>query len=260
VRRDEWDKEDRSPLLDDGTLNRFWPTEYNPVQDDTSRFDKALMCLTDNSRHRAQLEQFAAYLVRHPGEVMGYAQFIHSRMNGTGKSTYADFVAKVVGEHNRKEVTMKMLDDTDNSWAEHILLFTLNEALNNPRKDAKWLTGLMHNYIAKKGLIPIRRLYFGSHDSENHGSWIICTNSDSAVVVSENTRRFDVVHAREKRYMDNDTFQKEVLGKKWNPTVKRWEEDPEEDKRFFNALLYRLLHETDMTGFNPHRRRREMAG
>jgi hypothetical protein len=251
---DEWHERERSPLLDDGTLNAFWPAEYEPIEGNTDRLDTLFKCITDKPKHWMQLEQYMAYKVRHPGEVMGYAEFLYSLLvQGIGKSTYVSWFMQVLGKHNCHEITTDLLTkDIYNAWMENKLLIALHEGLDPPSlKEARSVGQFLQQYVGHEGDLSIRPMYGPVHKSKNLAIWVACTNS-AYLGMPDNARRFDAIHGRDdERLLSSDQFNEQVLGMKRDEVTGHWKADPEEDRRFFNALLHRLLYVTDLTGFNP---------
>jgi hypothetical protein len=144
----------------------------------------------------------------------------------------------LVGEHNRRKVTMKLLNSDFTWWMKHKLLFTLNEVLDNPKREARWLMGILQEVIGEKGKVLIHPKNKEPYEVDNHGDWILCTNSPSALYVPPQSRRAYVVHGREERFLNDAEFKQRV-------------EKPAKTKQSINALYHRLLYVTPMTGFNP---------
>ena len=109
-----------------------------------------------------------------------------SRAQGVGKSTVADVMAMLIGQHNFQTVGAKLLQEKHNGWAERCQLISIEE-INEGRPFQTYET--LKPYITND-LINVRRMGVDSYTVTNRMAVIASSNHKSALSIPNDDRRW----------------------------------------------------------------------
>lgn len=187
-----------------------------------------IICRGDRG-HYWYLRKWLAHLIQHPAELPGVAIVIRGKQ-GTGKTLFADFVGRLLGQHYLMLTRMEQLTGRFTGHLKDALLVCANEAV--------W-GGDKHGEGALKSLItdattPVelkgKDLFFVL----NYKRLVATTNEEWAVPMAMDDRRFLILEASDEKKEDKAYF---------GALVKQMADGGSE------ALMHDLMHE-DLADFD----------
>lgn len=205
--RNPWQKNE----IDRTHLQTFIPFKAEPVVDiDFERIDEIndfiyrVISASDEKVYNYILDWMAC-LVKHPQRKRGQCLVLYSQEEGTGKNSFVDFFTKkMFGEHNA--VSNSNFTDIAggfNGIQQNKLLCCINEASTiqdnyTPMFD-KFKTLLTEDTQS------FRKLYQDAKVCRDYCNYIITTNNENCIKVSETDRRTMItevsdIHLRDKKY------------------------------------------------------------
>ena len=120
------------------------------------------------------------------------ALVIVSEQQGTGKGTFLEFMAKILGSHCFKAVTgVGPITQKHNDVIVGIRLLVMNEAAST-REEFRSNFDKMKTYITDP-ILDIEPKGFKHYDATNLGNYIIVSNHRDSVVIENNDRRYQVL-------------------------------------------------------------------
>jgi len=226
-----YDPAQQAGLLSDGGFNLYKRPSVEPQPGDISHWRNLLRHIFRGApRERTWFEQWVAYPLRHPGTKLFTAVVLWG-IQGGGKSLLGEIVGTLYGD-NYYELSA---DDLYSQFKEymHFRQFVLvNEILSSgTRRDADRLKAMI-----TRERVTINQKYQPQYTLRDCVNWYVTSNHPDAVSVDESERRYFVHRIRERL---SGHLASEVAAFKAS-----WEGR--------SALLYHLIHEIDLTGFDPH--------
>ncbi len=120
------------------------------------------------------------------------ALVIISEQQGTGKGTFLEFMAKILGSHCFKAVTgIGPITQKHNDVIVGMRLIVMNEAAST-RDEFRSNFDKMKPNITDP-ILDIEPKGFGHYDAKNLGNYIIVSNHRDSVVIENNDRRYQVL-------------------------------------------------------------------
>jgi len=231
---------------DDLLINMFSQPEWGEGdydKKDIDIFNKFLTYLLPNNEEREYFINWLTAKCQNLG-FRGAAILMIAKQQGTGRTTLADMIEKMIGEENVENVPFARLtgDGQFNDWMEKPLIVT-NETKDTSEKGYFKVYESLKEYIDPRPKRErINPKYGQQRISMVHSSYLMFSNHDNALAVAGNDRRFYVmrnatVPATPSYFTKlNEWLEvKDVHGKpKWARSVWRWLQDREVD---IEALL-----------------------
>ena len=216
-----------------GVLNLWRGWKYAPQKGDCSKYldlVRHIVC-QGNSEFYDYLLKWMAHGVQKPHEKPEVCVVVLGPQ-GTGKSTFAQ------GYANLFDPYMFTADKTDHYTGEfnrHLataIMVVAEEATCSKNKEAhdtlkRMITG---------GTITDRGMYENAHEIDSYHRFIVCSNETWVVQAAKEERRFFVLGISSDHYEDLQYFSA-IQDQLKNGG--------------YQALMYHLLNEIDLTGFNP---------
>jgi hypothetical protein len=147
--------------------------------------------LVPDPMEREHLTKMIAHLVRNPGEKLGHALILGSKVHGVGKSTLVSILTELIGPRNCRKATSDELASQYQSYLDGKLLVTVEELDlgSGPRVYNK----LKDMITAETS--PVRRLYENTREIENLATFFFLTNLDVPLIMERTDRRFLVIQS-----------------------------------------------------------------
>jgi hypothetical protein len=196
----------------------------------------------DATAERKWAEQWFAYPIQHPGTKMYTTMVLVSQEGGTLKSLLGELVGGIYGK-NYCELSNKQLTGNFNYWAAEKQFIVLNEIATDPGTGRYTLAitpDELKNLITQQ-TISVNKKYNPEYVTRDCINYLITSNHPNAIKLeNENERRFfvhEVTSGRPLQALADD------IGR-WAGAHRTGDIGPA-------ALLYYLMHEVDLTDFNP---------
>lgn len=178
---------------------------------------------------RRLLLDVLAFIVQHPGKLLGYMTLIQG-WPGTGKSYLGHVLRSILGHRNVRVIRTDELKNQWSDWMANVALVIIEELLAPGRME-------MANSLKAKITEPVVRIekkHVPSYEIENTAKFLAFTNHDVATYVSPDDRRTLVLKSQavarnEEYYRQLFTWSHENMG-----------------------VIYRMLLDHDLSSFNPH--------
>ncbi|WP_239461970.1 primase-helicase family protein [Occallatibacter savannae] len=205
-----------------------------PLKGNTKPFDELMAHLVQDETERRHLWRWFAHPLQNRGERLNHAVLLWSLNRGVGKTALGEVIASLHGESNWSQVRQEQLESSFTEWQLYKTLVVVDEVHAGSVKDSKAFANKMKNLITQKN-ISINQKFVREFTIRNTVNYYLTSNEPVAMLTDDKERRYFIVHANE--IAPNATFFQEF----W-----RWAKS-EKGK---SALLYKLLHEIDLTEFN----------
>ena len=186
----------------------------------------------DNAENYRWLIQWMAYQVRHPGDV-GQSAIVVKGKKGTGKNIFAEGFANLWGQHGIVLGDTHSVTTNFNSHLRDKCVVVADEAFF--AADPKQATLLKP--LITGSMITIEYKGVNKEQVPNLLRLIIISNNEHVIPATPDERRYFVVTCGERHRRDSQYFG--ALLDQLNHGG-------------YEALLYHLLHEVDLTGFDVH--------
>lgn len=177
-------------INDPDILNLYEGLAVKPTKGRWSLFEEHIFenVCQDRRDYYEWLIQWMSQLVQKPGDKIGTAVVIKGK-KGTGKSLFAETFGRLFGSHFRTLNSGDHVVSRFNSVYEHCLLLCADEAVWAGDKKAE---GTLKGLITAPDLWIERKGFEGGY-KKNFTRFIFTTNSEWAVPVTEDERRFFVL-------------------------------------------------------------------
>lgn len=143
--------------------------------------------------YRRTMMDWLAYMVQYPGEKIRWAVLLQGA-EGCGKSFLSDVMRVVLGNEHVHVIGGKALFDGWNEWAEGHQLVTLEEVRVqgvNRHEVMNVLKPLITNDV-----VPVSQRFRDSREVPNRTNYLLLTNFDDALAVTNESRRYFVVQSK----------------------------------------------------------------
>lgn len=216
-------------------LNTWSKPKVGIAKGDVTVFKDFLLYLMDDNPEYAEFfTQWLAHAVRHPETKIRFAVLLSSEEKGLGKNVLSDCIMKpLVGEHNYKLLdNQKAITGDFDDWKSGTSFCLLDELHQmSGHKFANELKGLITNDTTRvnpkgKPEISIR----------NYINVMMFSNYRGAIQITENERRYFVVHNLQKK-----------RDQQWFIEFIDWL-----NSGGLEAINHYFLHEVDLTSFDPN--------
>jgi hypothetical protein len=204
-RRRQYDRIVFQPGVEDQNSYNLWRGfAIQPAEGDCALFWVLLreVICSGNQILYDYIKCWLAHLFQHPGELPGTSIVLRGKQ-GTGKTTFADTIGKLVGEPHYLSVTcMSQVTGRFNAHLANTLLLTANEAIwgGNKAEEGNLKAMVTDRTVAIEGkgrdVIQL----------PNYKRLIACTNNQWAVPMDADDRRFLVLDVSDVHKEDQDYF------------------------------------------------------
>lgn len=226
---------------DDLLINMFSQPEWGEGeydQDDVDMFTSFLAYLLPNNEERAYFTDWLTAKCQNLG-FRGAAILMIAKQQGTGRTTLADMIEKMIGTENVENVPFARLtgDGQFNDWMEKPLIVT-NETKDTSEKGYFKVYESLKEYVDPRPKRErINPKYGQQRISMVHSSYLMFSNHDNALAVAGNDRRFYVmrnatVPAAPAYFTKLNAWLEvtDIKGKpKWARSIWRWLQEREVD-------------------------------
>jgi len=221
-------------ILDNGNLNvwRGWGMEPRK----SVAFMKVWHRFMDyffqsDPQLRTWVEQWMAYPIQHPGAKLYTCVLFHSVMTGTGKTWLGYFLGKIYGV-NYKEIKQEDLHSDYNAWAKE-KQFVLGDEItsSDKRREKDHL-----NHLITRERITVNIKYQPHYEINDCINYMFTSQHPDAIFLDPHDRRVCVHHAPEQKVPESIRAPLDELYKSGEGPA---------------ALMHYLLHEVDVSRFNP---------
>jgi hypothetical protein len=176
-------------------INTFRPTDVVPIEGDPKPFDDFMEHLFPDPGNRHEVTRWIVTLVARPDVRMTYSLLLISMIQGVGKTTLGNIIAKLIGMHNvsfpsENDVT----DSSFNAWIPHKRLAVVNEIYSGSygKKAYNRLKTVITDPI-----VYVNQKHLKQYHVENYLHAIACSNSMQALHLDNEDRRWLVPRVTE---------------------------------------------------------------
>ena len=228
----------------EGTLyNIYRPSLIVPKQGDTSLWDQHLEWLFPDEAERNELIVWMAWILQNPNLRPCVAVLLLGRITGTGKSFVARVLEQIIGPDNTQRPKNSSLRGDFNTWLALCRLAIIEE-LNQIGK--REVTHELRDMITEPTL-EVNTKGITAYKIQNHVCMFGITNEPDALPIQRGDRRWRVfespVTQEQKDWALNEG--------NWFKAIMPLVEPGSVDKDFCAAVAWKLIHETDTSGFKP---------
>lgn len=177
-------------------FNQYKDLRPPAVQGDVTIFYEFIFHLVPDEEERQCLMEWIATLLVFPERNMDYGVLLWSKTQGVGKGLLISMIRRFIGSVYTAEPSDNMLTESKyNGYAYNKLLIACHEiyAQENYRAVDK-----MKSLITERRII-INQKYGAEFEADNVAKIIACSNSDHALALTHEDRRWLVVHGVEKK-------------------------------------------------------------
>lgn len=162
-----------------------------------------VFCGGDNNLLRYVLTWFSNIVST--GEMNKVALVLVSDKQGTGKGTFLELMAKILGKHCFKAISgIGPVTQKHNTCLQGIRLLVMNEAASTRDEFRSNFDKL--KAIITDPTVEIEPKGFASYEATNIGNYIIVSNHRDSVVIENNDRRYQVLECSDKYANDTEYF------------------------------------------------------
>jgi len=172
-------------------LNTYKPSNVRPEEGDPQRFVDYLDYLVPNQDEREHLLKMLAHLVRNPGQKLGHALLLSSKVHGIGKSTLVNILIELMGPKNCRKATSEELASQYQSYLDGKLLVVVEEL--DLGSGLRVYNKLKDVITAEQS--PMRKLYENTREIENFSTFFFLSNLDVPLIIEPSDRRFHVIQS-----------------------------------------------------------------
>lgn len=184
------------------SLNTHVPPRIRRWKDDSGMWDAYLQHLFPDAEDRQHLGRWFATLVARPDVRMSFGLLLASTAQGVGKTTLCEIARVLVGERNSSAPSASHVVKSDfNGWIVRKRLVFINEIYEGQSWTAY---NRLKSYITDTTLTANEK-FVPSYTVRNWAHFILCSNSELALRIDQNDRRFLVPRVTEDKHPPNDT-------------------------------------------------------
>jgi hypothetical protein len=183
------------------SVNMYRPSRVRslgrPLQPDEAKpWTDFLSHLIPSADERGHSMRWIATLIARPSVRMRYGLLLASTAQGVGKTTFCDSLGELVGRHNTSNPTaQQIIDSSFNSWIAAKRLVFVNEIYEGKGWTAY---NKLKTYVTDDH-IRVNEKFLPEYSVPNWAHFILCSNSDLALRVEDQDRRFFVPTVTEQR-------------------------------------------------------------
>ena len=179
------------------SLNRWTPTRVVAGDGDIAPFELFMTNLFPIADDRWEMKRWTATLIALPSVRMRYGLLMASAVQGVGKTTFCEKVLRpLVGEQNCSAPSSKdIVESQFNGWFGCKRLVYVNEIYEGKSWTAY---NKIKTYITDD-LVQMNEKFMPSYPVRNWAHVALCSNSDLALLMDEQDRRFLVPTLTEQR-------------------------------------------------------------
>lgn len=199
---------DPNDKLRPGTLNMWNGFRVKPESGQSEGVDMWREHLLENvaggdEEHAHWVTSFFAQLVQRPWEKPLYALVLLGE-KGTGKNAFVERVSRMIAPYGRTDSNEARLFSQFNASNEHLLLHVLDELTWGGNKKTE---GILKSMITED-YRTIERKYFDQYEARNFTRYVVLSNSDWAVPMTKEERRFYVLEVKKNKQQRASYFEK----------------------------------------------------
>lgn len=186
-----------------GTLNLWSGFGVAPIEGDVEpflSFVREVIC-AGSEKLTSFVLAWLAHLIQHPNEKPGTALVLRGAQ-GTGKSTFADMVMRLLGRHALMLPSAEAMTRNFNSHLLGKVLVVIEETPVRPRE-----ANLVKQIITQDRLLCEPK-GVDAFEVENHIHLVLCTNEQRAVYAQHDERRYAVLDVSPHRRENTEYFAK----------------------------------------------------
>lgn len=178
------------------SLNMWMPPRIRPTKGDATPWIRFMEHLIPSADERGHVSRLLATLFARPGVRMKYGLLLASAMQGVGKTTLCEIARRLVGERNCSTPTaQQVIDSSFNSWIGGKRLVFVNEIYEGKGWTAY---NKLKTYVTD-ATIRVNEKFLPEYTVPNWAHFILCSNSELALRLEEQDRRFLVPTVTEKK-------------------------------------------------------------
>lgn len=177
-------------------FNQF--VDYRPVAAEGSVevFYEFIDHLCPNPEEKLELMSWIATILTYPERYFSYGVLLYSRTGGVGKSLLIGILRRFIGSNNVSEPSDSMLLESGfNNFMYNKLFVACHEIYAQENYRA---VNRMKSMITER-TVNINVKYGAQFETNNYAKFMCCSNSDSALALTKEDRRWLVVHGNEKK-------------------------------------------------------------
>jgi hypothetical protein len=179
-------------------VNNWRPPRFKPAPSTDADIkvwlDHASLVLPDASEREFILD-WMAIILQHPGIKINFAPLLIGAQ-GIGKDSLFVPVLRAVGGHNVSTIDPTQLESPFNGWIQRQLIVVEEMAAT----DRTWLHERMKRFlVAPPDTVPVNEKNVKQYEIPNIQCWLMFSNHEDAVPVSDDDRRFWVYISPAKR-------------------------------------------------------------
>ena len=154
--------------------------------------------LIEDEREQAIFLDWLSYVYQNPGKRVHWAVLLWG-IEGNGKSYFFNVMRTLMGE-NAKEISTSMIERPFNDWAVGSVLSCVEEIRISGTN--KWAILDKIKPMLTNDTIPVEPKGRASYSAPNFASYLMLTNHQDAIPVSNNDRRYCVIFTRQAEESD----------------------------------------------------------
>lgn len=183
------------------SLNTHVPARVRRWKDDSGIWDAYLQHLFPEADDRQHLSRWFATLIARPGVRMSFGLLLASTAQGVGKTTLCEIARVLVGERNSSAPSASQVVKSDfNGWIVRKRFVFINEIYEGQ----SWAAyNRLKSYITDTTLMANEK-FVPNYTVRNWAHFILCSNSELALRIDQNDRRFLVPRVTEQKHPPND--------------------------------------------------------
>ena len=205
-----WPSQDRFfSTMGKDCLNSYFPSGIPPLADGAldgdadgqavvQLFLDHVAMLIDNEREEGILLDWLAYVYQNPGKRVQWAMLLWG-IEGNGKSYFFNIMRTLMGE-NAKEISTSMIERPFNDWAVGSVLSCVEEIRISGTN--KWAILDKIKPMLTNDTIAVEPKGRAAYSAPNFASYLMLTNHQDAIPVSNNDRRYCVIFTKQSEESD----------------------------------------------------------
>jgi hypothetical protein len=154
--------------------------------------------LIDNEREQGILLDWLSYVYQNPGRRVHWAMLLWG-IEGNGKSYFFNIMRTLMGE-NAKEISTSMIERPFNDWAVGSVLSCVEEIRISGTN--KWAILDKIKPMLTNDTIAVEPKGRAAYSAPNFASYLMLTNHQDAIPVSNNDRRYCVIFTKQAEEAD----------------------------------------------------------
>lgn len=223
-------------ILEDNRLNSWVAPTITPRKANAKRWLDLVHFVMRKPEYAEWFLKWLAFPVQNPGSKLFSACFVHSKMQGSGKTFVVDPVMEFIhGEKNFHRLKSANLNSSFNEHAGSRTFVVVNEIYLPDYRDRRAAMGSLKDMITNEKT-EVNKKFQPVITNVDRCNYYFSSNHDDALVLEKNERRLFVVHAPEDRlpestYAELDEWIREGDGAR--------------------VVLHYLQNRVDTSDFNP---------